>query len=749
VKSKCFRDGVFCGQVFINGEMRMIQKTIPDKSAADGIEIEMPHRLAAKIHENSQGMSPVSKPFDVIDGLVPKSLAGDFPATPQGKSRHGSVMEDSHVPALDSVPYSTNTPMIGQKSVDSNLQILSEINRKKSTDGEMKREKLVLSQSHINMINVGLNTVQMQDTMKDIFFPDMMNPNELAKQILNTCNYVNPSIWNSGEFRFSNTSGGSVASVGSLERSAEIETISKSGVLPKENGSITLPSIAIANRRVAESNDGTVSPLIGTKFPESLLESNQPRVKKKKKSAKRPIRPPIEIPKLRVKVCIVPNESRYKCPDCEYITDTMPMAILHMRESQHGGMKKKTYRCQVCSKKFLLKETLCRHMKTCTGHSKCAKHHSSALSLPVKNDVFLASNGNNVAPLKNGGYTEIRKEPKVEIVDNDTLVAQPKCAIDFNDFNSLATFGDVANSASLKSTRYENNNTNEMPPKKKKKYSNMSEEMTTVKSEPGVYVKSEKVEPSSEQPAKPKGTALPGIGTFFSSNLGAPNMFGVQTPNTLPSFQSFLGGVSAQKTSGGFTPQGIPVNSSSKTTTENGKVDKSLSSLFPWMNIKSVLKSFPDDVNLNRCSESDLTDVIPAIVNDNSILDTSLAGNHINLQTCLQCRATFKTLSLLRYHQHKNSHDGYKPYPCTHCDSNFGSKGHLDTHLRKHTKEKPYFCPLCHRTFSRVDLVNSHLRLQHNMPIHISGKDVLLPKYMWNSEEENNMDINSIHLDEN
>ncbi|XP_064633322.1 uncharacterized protein LOC135491404 isoform X2 [Lineus longissimus] len=711
VKSKCFRNGVFCGQVFINGEMRMIKKVIPDKTAADGIEIEMPHGLAVKTLDNSKGGYPVWHSFDVVDGSAPESMSGG--------SGHSHVVVNSSVSGLDNVLSSTQAQKLYQKT--------PALNERSDNDNgnSVNSQKSYNSKNHVED---ALSSSCIQASMNDPFYPEMFNADELAKQILSTCNYVNPFMLNPCEFRFSNMSGSSVATVSGFENRGEVVTIPKSDGLPQANGSITLPSIAIAKSGVTKSNGGSVSPLLETKFPKLLLESKQSCPKKQKRLTKNPMRPPIEIPKVRVKVCIIPNESRYKCPDCEYITDTMPMAILHMRESQHGGMKKKTYRCQFCSKKFLLKEALCQHMKTCAGGSKHAKQHSMT--------------GNNIASLKNNGCPEIRKVPNVEAVENNALIAQPKCAIDFNIYNSLATFGDVSNWASLKSSQHDNINAGEKPHQKKKRPTDQGEETKKIKLEPDI-VKSEKEESVNELSAKPKGTALPGIGTFFSSNLVSQNMLGTNTPTTLPSFQTFLG-VSTQESPRGFTSKGFSNSSLSKQEAGNGNQEKSLSSLFPWLNIETNLKSFPDELTLNHSSESDPADLIPG--NHHVVLDGSLTGKP---QTCLQCHAAFKTLSLLRYHQQKNSHDGYKTYPCSHCDSIFGSKGHLETHIRNHTKEKPYFCPLCHRMFSRVDLVNSHLRLQHNMSIHISGKDVLLPNYRWNSEEENSFELNTIVMDKN
>ena len=53
---------------------------------------------------------------------------------------------------------------------------------------------------------------------------------------------------------------------------------------------------------------------------------------------------------------------------------------------------------------------------------------------------------------------------------------------------------------------------------------------------------------------------------------------------------------------------------------------------------------------------------------------------------------------------HMQTHTGYKPYRCSHCDKNFSEKN-VKSHLRMHNGEKIYQCSQCNKGFS----YNSHL----------------------------------------
>ncbi|VDN20248.1 unnamed protein product [Gongylonema pulchrum] len=58
--------------------------------------------------------------------------------------------------------------------------------------------------------------------------------------------------------------------------------------------------------------------------------------------------------------------------------------------------------------------------------------------------------------------------------------------------------------------------------------------------------------------------------------------------------------------------------------------------------------------------------------------------------------------------QHCTIHNGEKPYKCSHCNSKFRQKAHLDEHMRIHSGEKPYVCEHCGKRFRSIGNLQQH-----------------------------------------
>ncbi|KAI6239520.1 Zinc finger protein pat-9 [Aphelenchoides fujianensis] len=57
------------------------------------------------------------------------------------------------------------------------------------------------------------------------------------------------------------------------------------------------------------------------------------------------------------------------------------------------------------------------------------------------------------------------------------------------------------------------------------------------------------------------------------------------------------------------------------------------------------------------------------------------------------------------------THDRKRPYPCTHCDSKFGSKMELEEHTNSHSGLKPFECDICQSRFNRRSTLWNHKRI--------------------------------------
>ncbi|KAI9025621.1 A designed zinc finger protein bound To Dna, partial [Hyaloraphidium curvatum] len=62
-------------------------------------------------------------------------------------------------------------------------------------------------------------------------------------------------------------------------------------------------------------------------------------------------------------------------------------------------------------------------------------------------------------------------------------------------------------------------------------------------------------------------------------------------------------------------------------------------------------------------------------------------------------------------HSHQLSHNGLRPYSCTHpgCDKSFARKHDLKRHAKLHG-EKEFACPRCGGRFARGDAMERHKR---------------------------------------
>ncbi|XP_044028063.1 zinc finger and SCAN domain-containing protein 2-like isoform X2 [Siniperca chuatsi] len=77
--------------------------------------------------------------------------------------------------------------------------------------------------------------------------------------------------------------------------------------------------------------------------------------------------------------------------------------------------------------------------------------------------------------------------------------------------------------------------------------------------------------------------------------------------------------------------------------------------------------------------------------------------------SCCECGKRFGSKEHLQIHM--KCHTGEKTYTCPFCGKKFTKSSNLTTHLRVHTGEKPFTCSVCNTSFSlRCTLVN-HMRV--------------------------------------
>ncbi|XP_070702210.1 transcriptional repressor RHIT-like [Pempheris klunzingeri] len=77
--------------------------------------------------------------------------------------------------------------------------------------------------------------------------------------------------------------------------------------------------------------------------------------------------------------------------------------------------------------------------------------------------------------------------------------------------------------------------------------------------------------------------------------------------------------------------------------------------------------------------------------------------------SCSECAKTFGSRDHLQIHM--KCHTGEKTFTCPFCGKKFTKSSNLTTHLRVHTGEKPFTCSVCNTSFSlRCTLVN-HMRV--------------------------------------
>lgn len=94
---------------------------------------------------------------------------------------------------------------------------------------------------------------------------------------------------------------------------------------------------------------------------------------------------------------------------------------------------------------------------------------------------------------------------------------------------------------------------------------------------------------------------------------------------------------------------------------------------------------------------------------DKRALERHVKKRHAKPHVCIQCRARFATVELLKEHECKQEES--KQYACEKCNSMYSSQRNLKRHMQNHhSSVKQLSCPVCRKEFGSDKDLNVHMK---------------------------------------